>query len=463
LSGGIVTALIDGAARETMVFAVAGFVVGGLDDLVVDLAYFTRAAWRWRTHGPTLDALPAPERPIAIFVPAWDEAAVIGPMLRTALSRWPHTGLRIYVGAYPNDRATISAIAAVAVEDARVRLVICDHPGPTTKADCLNSLWAAMIAEETGGLPTAAAVVLHDAEDVVHAGELAVFDHLIGRYDAVQLPVLPLADARSRWIGGTYIDEFSESHAKQLVVRQAIGAGMPFAGVGCAIERGMLGRIAVARDGKPFDAESHTEDYELGLTIASMGGRAAAARIPEQRGGPLVAVHAYFPGGLDAAIRQRSRWMFGIALAGWDRVGWRGAYGLGDYWMRMRDRRQPLALIVLAVAYAGVILTALSYGRTLFGGTVPQAPDGWLKVALTVSFALLLWRAAMRAGFVTYAYGWREGVRSAPRMIVGNIIALVAARRALFRYMATLRGARPRWDKTDHRFPTAAELTEPVA
>ncbi|UIJ45928.1 glycosyl transferase family protein [Sphingomonas cannabina] len=465
LDGGIVTGLIDVAARETIMFAATGFLVGGVDDLIVDAVYFARLGWRRATgrRDPLLAELPPPSRPIAVFVPSWDEAAVIGRMLRTAVERWPHPGLRIYAGAYPNDWETIEAIAAVALDDPRVRLVVGTRAGPTTKADCLNSLWTAMLNDEAAGLEPAVAVVLHDSEDVVHAGELAVYDHLIGDYDAVQVPVLPLVDRDSRLVAGTYIDEFVESHAKQLVVRQAVGAGLPFAGVGCAMSREMLGRVAEARGGKPFDAASLTEDYELGLTISALGGRVAAPRVREHAGGLPVAVHAYFPGTVEAAVRQRARWMFGIAFAGWDRLGWAGSRGIGDYWMRMRDRRQPLGVLVLAAAYAALFLWGVSVVRVLVGGTPLPVPHPWVQAVLALNLGLLVWRIAVRAGFIAASYGWAEAALSMPRLIVGNVIALMAARRALFRYVGTLRGARPHWDKTAHRFPTEAELMAPEA
>src|SRR5690606_21983622 len=119
---------------------------------------------------------------------------------------------------------------------------------------------------------TVTAVALHDAEDVVHPLELRVYAQWLRRYAAVQIPVLPLPHPRSRFVAGHYLDEFAEAHAKSLVVRQALGAGMPLAGVGCAVRRDMLGRIAEMRGGTPFDATSLTEDYELGLTVAALGG-----------------------------------------------------------------------------------------------------------------------------------------------------------------------------------------------
>ena len=450
-------AALDAVAREAMVFAAIGFLIGGLDDLAVDLAW----CWTWRTRraravSATLDAYATPPRRIAVFVAAWDESAVIGAMLRASLARFDHPEYRLYVGTYPNDRATIDAVAAVAAEDARVRLVIGTRDGPTTKADCLNTLWRALLRDEARDGVRAAAVVLHDAEDVVHPGELRVFDALIGNFAVVQLPVLPLIDPAARLVSGHYADEFSEAHAKALVVRQALGAGLPLAGVGCAIELGMLDRIAAAQDGIPFDAGSLTEDYELGLRIASLGGRGVLARVREHRGGPLVAVRAFFPATLDAAVRQKARWMTGIALAGWDRIGWGATFDWREHWMRARDRRAPLAVLVLAVAY--VALVAWGASLTLHALTgVPAPPvSPAMAMLLRVNAVLLGWRLASRALFTGQAYGWREAAWSLPRAFVGNLVALLAARRAVTGYVRSLRGGVLVWDKTRHVFPDDA-------
>ena len=127
-----------------------------------------------------------------IFVPAWDEAAVIGAMLAHARAAFGAADYLLYVGCYPNDPATIAAVRAAA--GGRVRLVIGPAPGPTSKADCLNRLWERMIEDEAAEGMRFKAVVLHDAEDVVHSAELGLFDALIERFDLVQLPVVPLID-----------------------------------------------------------------------------------------------------------------------------------------------------------------------------------------------------------------------------------------------------------------------------
>src|SRR3546814_6455753 len=98
------------------------------------------------------------------------------------------------------------------------------------------------------------------------------------------------------------------------------------------------------RSGLPFDPGCLTEDYELGLRIGAHGGRGVFIRMRDDAG-DLVCTREYFPATLTAAVRQKARWMTGIALAGWDRLGWQGS--LAERWMRFRDRRGPLAAVIL--------------------------------------------------------------------------------------------------------------------
>lgn len=126
--GGIIGG-IDIAARELLLFAGAGLLIGGVDDLLVDFLYLARRARTGRRGQRRLDHLPPPITPgrMIVFIPAWDEAEVIGAMLSTALGRFVHDDYRLYVGLYPNDPATIAAAADVAAKDDRVRLVIGDR------------------------------------------------------------------------------------------------------------------------------------------------------------------------------------------------------------------------------------------------------------------------------------------------------------------------------------------------
>lgn len=456
--------VIDAFARETLLFASVGLFIGGVDDLLVDLLFLVQRLRQGRRRRLNLATLPLPRSSgrIAVFVAAWDEAAVIGGMLSTALDRYDHDDYRIYVGVYPNDRRTIDAAALVAERDPRIRIVIGPRDGPTTKADCLNTVWHALRRDDARETVTTKAIVLHDAEDVVHAQELRVFDSLIDHYEVVQLPVLPLVHRGSRLVSGHYADEFAESHAKQIVVRTAVGAGMPLAGTGCAIAPEVLAMIAQARGGDPFDASSLTEDYELGLRLAELGARGIFARVAADDAGMVVAVRAYFPGTMRESIRQKTRWMTGIALAGWDRTGWAKPRALADHWMRMRDRRAPLAVVVLAVAYVALPLWVMSLAaHWLLAQPAPYTwgPHPAAFGLLLANGVLLAWRLALRMLFTARSYGLREALWSLPRFFVGNFVSLVAAPNAVLRYIGMLRGAAPVWDKTRHEFPDLSPET----
>lgn len=441
------------AAHEIALFAAFGFLILGTSDLGVDLVWIglmTKRRMTWLRHPSCSKSLPPPATPgrLAIFVPAWDEAAVIAGMLSCTRAAFGDADYRLYVGCYPNDPATLAAVRPFV--DERLRIVLCERPGPTSKADCLNQLWERMRVDEEIEGRRFKAVVLHDAEDVVHSAELGIFDVLIELYDLVQLPVVPLIDPRSRWVAGTYADEFAEAHGKEMVVRQALGAALPSAGVGCAIARDALNRIAGAH-GRPFDPGSLTEDYELGLRLQAMGGRGTFVRLPAGKRRAVVATREYFPATLDAAVAQKSRWMAGIALAGWERLGWQG--GLAEHWMRLRDRQSVLAAIVLFAAYVALLLWLLCHLLEVTMGREMFPVSGFLADLLRLNSALLAWRLVMRFGFVTRAYGLGEGLRSPPRVIVGNIIAMRAARLAVTRYLTARRTGTTTWGKTEHFFP----------
>lgn len=441
-------------AAELALFAGLGFLLFAINDLAVDLIYFTRRLWRSATvysRFPRAFAsgFPESDKPglLVIFVPAWDESAVIGSMLKAALKRITHANYLIFVGHYRNDPATAAAVASV--DDERLHAVLLDVDGPTTKADCLNHLYDALIALETDTGRQAKAVVLHDAEDVVHPLELTLFDRLIDRAGVIQLPVLPLIDPASPWVAGHYCDEFAEAHAKELVVREAVGAAVPLAGVGCAIAREPLARLAAMHGGQPFAGASMTEDYEMGLRIGALGLKTMFVRIPATPGDrAVVASRGHFPASLGAAVRQKSRWLGGIALAGWDRLGWRG--GLGERWMRLRDRRGPLAALLLIAGYSAALLWSQLWLAEMLGAPIQARLDPMLMTLLQVNGWLLAWRIVMRAVFTTSAYGWGQGLLSVPRLVVGNVVAMLAAFRAI---RVHLRGGPQRWEKTHHIFP----------
>lgn len=441
--------------HELLLFACIFFLIGAIDEFAVDMV------WLW-FRGRSLVGNGAGasvarsglvgqklEGKAAVLIPAWREAEVIGITITHILSAWPQEQMRLYIGCYRNDRATIEAAIRSAGGDRRLRIVINDRAGPTTKADCLNRLYEALCDDERRSGAPYRMIVMHDAEDMVDPAGLRLLDRGIGEAAFVQLPVLPEPQGQSRWIAGHYADEFSEAHGKAMVVRDALGAAIPSAGVGCAVERGVLELLAQGRAGQdgPFSVECLTEDYELGLRIKALGGRVRFLRL---RGddGRLVATRACFPARLDLAVRQKTRWIHGIAFQSWDRLGWNASPV--ELWMRMRDRRGPLTAIVLAAAYLLLVIAGILWVAGLFGFARPWRPDPLIEFLILANLASFVWRAAMRFAFTTREYGLAEGVLAVPRIVLGNIVTIMAGRRALFAYIRTLRGGLPQWDKTPH-------------
>lgn len=452
------------AHYELLLFAAAFLAVGLLDELAVDLLYvWLRLTGRAQTRRIDGDTLPRDllSGMAAIFIPAWREDAVIAPTLAHALSVWPQRNLRIYVGCYRNDPDTIASATAAACDDNRVRLVIVDGDGPSSKAHCLNRLYAALRTDELRQGFSAHMVVLHDAEDMVDPAALPLLDHAIWSSEFVQLPVMALPPSGSRWIASHYTDEFAESHAKAMVVRNALGCAVPGAGVGCSIARSMLDRLAAENGGVPFAEESLTEDYELGQRIAALGGRGTFLRLRDDAG-RLVATRAFFPARLSDAVRQKTRWTHGIALQGWDRLGWHG--NALQRWMVLRDRRGPFAALLLAIAYMLVALSLLSHVATELGLIPSLQMSPLMGGLLLATFSGLWWRILTRALFTAREYGPRQGLLAIPRVLVSNVVAIMSGRRAIQAYIATLRGAPVVWDKTEHYdHPALALPTERAA
>ena len=453
------------AEHELLLFATFWFIISAIDEAAIDFS------WIWLRLGGRAGAARVPlalaESPLlgraAILVPAWHEDEVIGHMIAHTLKAWHQRDFVLYVGIYRNDPATLAAASAAAGGDPRIRLVVNAVQGPTTKADCLNRLYAALRGDEARSGVMYRNIIMHDAEDMVHPAALAVMDRALAEVDFVQLPVRPEPQPGSLWIAGHYSDEFTEAHAKSLVVRNALGAAIPAAGVGCGFSREALASLARLRmtDGGsgPFASECLTEDYELGLLIARDGGRSRFLRMRDEEGN-LVATRSYFPATLETAVRQKARWIHGIALQGWERLGWSGRPV--EIWMALRDRRGPLTAVVLAAAYLLLVIEAILGAARLAGWQDWLAPPPALRFMIAMSFASFVWRGVMRFAFTTREYGVMEGLLAVLRIPIANVISIMAGRRALFAYIRSLGGGAVSWDKTRHgSHPTMVEGQAP--
>jgi adsorption protein B len=466
-------------------YPVAGAILANqLEELFLDGNYLLRGLHRRDERRLSADALRAvPSRRIAIFVPAWREDGVIERMLEHNVTTIDYDpgAFEIFCGTYRNDPATRARVDAVAARHPSVHRVDVPRNGPTSKADCLNCIWRGMLAEERRRSVRFEIVVLHDAEDVIHPLALRLFAKLVPEHGAVQVPVFSL-DRRCRdLVAGTYIDEFAEFHLKELPAREAMGGLVPSAGVGTAFERGAFEALAAARAQQPFDAFNLTEDYDVALRLRLAGKKLhfachtveSAPNGPEGSGRPaageeFIATREYFPHELGAAVRQRGRWICGIALQAWERFGWPGDAAVRySLW---RDRKGLASGLLVAFAY---FLVAYLLARWAFAAWTGQPwsstavipPGSVLEWLLLANLVGLVWRAAWKFAFVRSLYGWRHGLLALPRLVIGNFVVIAATARAVRAYVRhRITGTPLRWIKTDHAFPdpNAIQMLTPV-
>lgn len=463
---------------STIVVAVL-ILISGVDDLFIDLWYWSRRLFRKFTVGRKYRPLTAEqlmardEQPLAIMVPAWLEYDVIAPMIENMVSTLDYQNYVVFVGTYINDQRTIDEVERMRRRYKQLHRVEVPHAGPTCKADCLNwVIQAIFLHEKTHGM-TFAGVVLHDSEDVLHPMELRLFNYLLPRKDMIQLPVVSLERNWYEWVAGTYMDEFAEWHGKDLVVRESMTDTVPSAGVGTCFSHRALRVLAGETQNQPFNTDSLTEDYDVGARLAKVGMNAIFVRFPvkfrvlrkswfrkpyESTLTMPLCVREFFPDTFRTAFRQKARWTLGIGLQGWEQMGWNGS--LANRYLLFRDRKGVVTAFVSIIAYVILVqLLALIIlrhsGLWDVSFPTPFETNGFIKYLLLANGAALAWRIAHRCYFTTVLYGWQHGLLSIPRMVVGNFVNFMAASRAWRMFLVgKVMNRKLVWDKTMHDFPS---------
>jgi adsorption protein B len=435
--------------------------LSGIDDLFVALVLVSH---RWLparrrapyAHWPSEEDLnTAPRKRIAIFIPLWREHRVIGKMLEHNLSADRYRHCDFFAGAYPNDPETIRVVAEVQRRHRNLHVAVCPHPGPTSKADCLNWIFQRMrLYEENHGCHFDI-VVTHDAEDLIHPESLRLINYFSETYGMVQIPVLPLPTPMQEVTHGIYCDDFAEFQSKDIPVRQILGGFIPSNGVGTGYSRSALEKLAARHANRLFDPACLTEDYENGYRICTMN--LPQIFVPLRRSGSgWIATREYFPRTFRAAIRQRTRWITGIVLQGWQRHGWR-APAKQVYWL-WRDRKGLVGnllspLLNILFVYGVATWAASRYlGRPWSIGAHMSPGLSWLLwFTMMISWTQL----AVRAVCVAWIYGWRYALGVPARTLACNWLNGAATLLAILQFArATLRGMPLAWIKTDHSYPS---------
>jgi len=474
--------VIDIAMRAFTLPVCATLLVNGLDDFFIDVNYYLRGLFDEEDGRLTVEELRGKEpQRIALLVPAWHEAGVIRAMLESNLRTldYPLDRYDIFVGTYHNDTETQAKVDEVARRVPNVHKVVTPHDGPTCKADCLNWIYQGIqLMEETRGVRFDI-LLMHDAEDIIHPLALRLYNYLIPDHDFVQTPVFPLETPWHKFVAATYKDEFTEHHLKDMLVREKLGGLVPSAGVGSGFARDVFEEIAVEHDQEAFNVNSLTEDYEIGLKFRLANKKVYFARRAVRRyvtvtkgifrkrevdmvEDEYIATREFFPDSFRFAVRQRSRWVLGIAIQGWEQVGWTGPPAV--LYCLWRDRKALLTNFFTVFAYLILFYCVWRYFIGAITGmpwTIENVfPPGsilwWLVMANTL---ILAWRIVMKFITVHKVYGLVHAVLSIPRFFVANVINFAATSKALRQYINhKVTGEPLRWLKTEHVFPTTEAL-----
>jgi adsorption protein B len=476
--------IIENIFQVLAYVAVIGFLISGLDDLFFDSNFLLYLLRQRKQKRITLQALRlAQEQWIALFVPAWQEGGVVNKMAEYAARVIQYEKYDVFIGVYPNDPETAKCVDELCAVNPRMHKVVVPHPGPTSKADCLNWIYRAMRLNEVPGTREYSILAIHDAEDVIHPLVLKVYNYFVPRfYDMGQVPVFALElPALKNWVGNTYVDDFAELHTKDLFVRENLGGIVPSAGVGTAFSRATLDRLAADNRGEPFRVGNLTEDYEVGIRVKRAGLRGGILNVPVERivrrkrrdgtlGPPetvteIVAVRESFPNTFSTAVRQRSRWILGISFQTWEQTGWRGT--LPMRYTLVRDRRAPLTHLINMIGYLTLAFVIFQYAfqhtssATNFFIRPVFAADSILWKIAIVDTWLLAYRAIQKFISVYAIYNLKQACCSIPRVVIGNVVNFMATLRAARMYLAHKFFGRPIvWLKTAHVFPGDAELSE---
>jgi adsorption protein B len=452
--------------------------VCSVDDVFVDLYYWgLRLSRKQKAKDAALARLlqagtDLPERPFAIMVPAWKEQDVIFSMVATNSRLLVYRNCQYFIGVYQNDPATIAEVRRVQSFYPNVQMVVVPRDGPTSKADCLNLVVAAILAHEVEtGIPYAG-IALHDAEDFIHPHELKVFNSLIGNYDFVQLPVFSFTQPLRDVVGGIYMDEFAEVHAKDLIVRDHLSGLIPCAGVSACFSRHAVVELSLENHGEVFQTSCFTEDYDVAFRLRALGLKAAFLSCPvnytididQETETPVyvsrtlpISTREFFPSELRGAYRQRARWLIGIVFQGTSAHGWKG--NRGTQYFLFRDRKGIITAPVIILGYfalTNLVLIELYLRTFAYGAQFDYELLGqdYVLQLFYVNVFFLAWRILHRVIFTTKIYDWRHGLMAVPRLIVANFVNFFAASRATRVYVHHIvTGKSLVWDKTSHSYP----------
>ncbi len=426
-----------------------------IDDMIIDVIAFINTLEPKELKPFQIEKMKLkPQKNIAIIIANWHEHDVIGRMVSGNLKRVDYENYHFFLGVYPNDYETYAAVASASEAHRQVHMVVNSKEGPTSKGQMLNELVRGVLVYEKENGIKFDVFLMHDSEDILHPLSLRMINSEIDRTDFLQIPIFSFDRPATELVGSTYIEEFAEIHTKDLFVRQYLGAPVPSAGVGTAIQRKLLLTLLVENEGDFLREDSLTEDYVLGMSAAFKGFRTSFCCYyikNKENKKEFIATREYFPNSYQAAVRQKTRWILGIVFQGSQIIPWKGTL-IHKYYL-YRDRRGPVNNFV------AMATTVLSFYLLFFffnEGHVPLFMHSiWFKWGSVVATVGMINRAIHRIRSVIWVNGYQKSFLSLLRWPIGNWINFMASVKAIQQYHRAVIKKQPlKWAKTQHELPS---------
>jgi bacteriophage N4 adsorption protein B len=421
--------------------------MSSIDDLFIDVVAFgiSRGGLPGSEAGKEVDV---PRT--AVFVANWHEEDVLGKMVEGNLARIPIPNVSLYLGVYPNDTGTLRVARELENKyPDRVHVIVNTLPGPTSKGQMLNEMFRQVFGNNES-CPEFA--ILHDSEDVIDPRTFPVYAaYAAAGYDFIQVPVFSLNRGKGAHVASTYMDEFAERHTREMIVRNAVGAMIPSAGVGTCMTKRLLKHFLATR-GQVLMSGTVTEDYILGVEAKRAGFKAAFAAVSadERRGLDFVATREFFPRTMQASIKQKTRWVYGINFEAMHKLGW-GGDGWDKYFF-MRDRKGMITNFLPPVSLALLVLLVTG------AFDLADMPPEWeplFEASILFNLFALVTRYIIRVLACHQVYGNFDWWGIAVRWPVGLYINMAAVFRAWKTYLGESQFATKPivWSKTTHELP----------
>jgi adsorption protein B len=436
---------------DAVVIFSAIYLFFGFDDLIIDLICWTAGLHPRKLSVDDVNRWSdAPQKLIAIIIPAWKEGHIIGRMLLGNSKRIDYARYYFFVGVYPNDPETIDEVINARNTLPHVVPVINSRPGPTSKGQMLNQVIDRIFTfEKEHGLHFDV-IHMQDAEDVIHPKMLSLVNDRLDTFAFVQTPVFSLDVNRGQLVASTYMDEFAEYHTKDILVREHLGAAVPSAGVGTAFSRELVLSFLSAKK-SVFNEKSLTEDYELGVTVhaAAYQPHFACCYYLDASSGAreFIATREYFPKQVMRSIRQKARWSLGICLQGWRNLGWVGS--ASNRYFLYRDRKGIFTSSLVLVGYLLLLICCLQQNLTHEIRT-----HFFLELLLGSNVLLMINRCFQRMYCVQRVFGLPAALPVPLTWPVASFINAAASISAIKRdIVGRFTHQSAAWVKTEHELP----------